>query len=309
MNRHLTAQQHFSPAPRVPAVLDLSRTGPDTFLGPQVSMGMSRVFGGQVLAQGLMAAGRTVTDAKTAHSLHAYFLRAGDPAEPIHYRVERVRDGRRLSSRQVTAEQHGRPIATMTTSFAATGGGVCHQLHPPRSISPEQVPTLEQAAVRWGGLGPAWRGFEALEIRIDPLTVDPPVSSRRIGAEQTTDRVWQRVPFPLPPDQLLHQALLVYASDVTILAAALVPHGVSVGCEQIVGGQAWDGVSVDHAVWFHGPVRADEWMLFEQLSPAAQDGRAFTRAQVFAPDGSMVASVAQEGLILDAPEGVGRAAP
>ncbi len=290
-------------AERVLAMVDLTPCGDDTWLGRPVTMGMTRVFGGQVLAQGLVAAGHTVTGGKTAHSLHAYFLRAGDPAEPIEYRVERVRDGRRLSSRQVTAVQHGRPIVSMTISFAATSGGVTHQQHPPRPAAPEDVPTLEQAAVRWGGLGPAWGGFEALEIRIDPSTLDP-TRSRLIDADQSTDQVWQRVPFALPPDQLLHQAFLVYASDVTMLAAGLVPHGVPVGCEGRNGRQLWDGLSIDHAVWFHSPVRADEWMLFQQESPVAQDGRAFTRAQVYTRDGSMIASVAQEGLILDAHAGI-----
>ncbi len=291
-------------AERVLGMLVLEPSGADSFIGARVTMGLPRVFGGQVLAQALVAAGHTVAD-KTAHSLHAYFLRAGDPGEPIGYDVQRVRDGRRLSCRTVTAHQHGKAIATVTMSFAATAGGVTHQIPAPPSIPALEVPTLEDSAASWGGLGPAWGGFDALEIRIDPLRIDP-VPSRptmTLAPGTSTDQVWQRVPFPLPEDPLLHQAFLVYASDVTILAAALVPHGVPVGCEGSGGRLLWDGVSVDHAIWFHGSVRADEWMLFEQLSPAAADGRAFTRAEVFTAGGTMVASVAQEGLILGLGDG------
>ena len=290
-------------AGRVLAMLDLTPAGSDAFIGARVTMGLPRVFGGQVLAQALIAAGSTVLD-KTAHSLHAYFLRAGDPGAPIGYDVQRVRDGRRLSCRTVTAPQHGKPIATVTVSFAATAGGVTHQIPAPASTSAAQVPTRAESAASWGGLGPAWGGFDALEIRVDPRRVDQgPTATTQLDPRASTDQVWQRVPFPLPADPLLHQAFLVYASDVTILAAALVPHGVPVGCEEAGGRLLWDGVSVDHAIWFHGPVRADEWMLFEQLSPVAADGRAFTRAEVFTAAGTMVASVAQEGLILGLDDG------
>ena len=290
---------------RVLAMLELTPIGSDAFVGARVAMGLPRVFGGQVLAQALVAAGRTVPE-KTAHSLHAYFLRAGDPGEPIRYDVQRVRDGRRLSCRTVTAHQHGRSIATVTMSFAATSGGVAHQIPAPASIPAPQVPTLAESASAWGGLGPAWGGFDALEIRVDPRRVGVDSAGRTPTTMEpgaSTDQLWQRVPFRLPAEPLLHQAFLVYASDVTILAAALVPHGVPVGCEEVGGRLLWDGVSVDHAIWFHGPVRADEWMLFDQLSPVAADGRAFTRAEVFTADGRMMASVAQEGLILGLDDG------
>ena len=286
---------------RVLAMLDLTAIGDDRWSGPTVVMGMPRVFGGQVLAQALVAAGQTVPSPKTAHSLHAYFLRAGDPEQPIEYQVERVRDGRRLSCRSVSASQHGRPIATMMCSFADTTGGVSHQLPPPDAPDAGTVPTLSESAEAWGGLGPAWGGFEALEIRVAPTTVDPPVDRRIITPEQSTDLIWQRVPFALPAQELLHQAYLVYASDVMVLAAALVPHGVPIGCELAAGRLLWDGLSIDHAVWFHAPVRADDWMLFQQRSSVAGAGRAMTSAEVYSPDGTLVATVAQEGLILASP--------
>ncbi|MET3807731.1 acyl-CoA thioesterase-2 [Nakamurella sp. UYEF19] len=286
-------------------LLDPELIAADRFLGARGQMTLPRVFGGLVLGQALVSAGRTVPpeSGKVAHSLHAYFLRAGDPDLPIEYQVERVRDGRRLSCRTVTASQNGRSIATVMASFAATTGGVTHQIEPPESTPAPQVPTLAESARRWGGLGPAWGGFESLEIRVDPQQVDRSITAGRVEATSSTDQVWQRVPCPLPEDQLIHRAFLAYASDVMILAAALVPHGVPVGCEEVGGRLLWDGVSVDHAIWFHTPVHADEWMLFVQQSPAAADGRAFTRAEVFAADGTLVASVAQEGLILSVEDG------
>lgn len=278
-------------------MLDLAASGPDCFIGTSIAMALPRVFGGQVLAQGLVAAAQTVDDGKTAHSLHAYFLRAGDPDEPIEYRVDRVRDGRQLSCRAVSALQHGRAIATILCSFAATSDGVTHQRRVPSTASAAALPTLIEATAQWGGLSPEWSGFNALEIRVQPRHVDPTSEVEDPGA--VFDHIWQRVPYRLPDDAVLHQAMLVYASDICQLAAALVPHGVPIGIEK-VGDHRWDGVSVDHVVWFHRPCRADEWLLFEQCAPSAGAGRALTRSDVFTADGVLVASIAQEGLIWNA---------
>jgi acyl-CoA thioesterase II len=280
------------------AVLDVAESGEDRFIGTSLPMHLPRIFGGQVLAQALIAADRTVAAGKVAHSLHAYFLRAGDPDVPVEFAVERVRDGRQLSCRSVAAIQHGRPIATMTTSFAAPSGGVTHQVSPPVTPPVEGVITLTEAAVAWGGLHPVWDGLDMMDIRVDPRRVEP--SGDRFGmqeaAEQAwTDHVWQRVPGALPDDEIIHQALLVYLSDTTLLSSALVPHGVLLG-EAHIDGELWDGMSLDHAVWFHQPVRADRWLLFEQSSPAADGGRALSRAAVFSDDSRLVASVAQECL-------------
>jgi acyl-CoA thioesterase II len=277
---------------RLVALMRPTATGLDTFRGERGELNLPRIFGGEVLGQGLMAAAATVDPAKTAHSLHAYFLRAGQPDEPVTYRVTRLRDGRRFAVRSITADQHGSVLATMTASFADTAGGVTHQRRPPAAPAPDQLATLTEASEAWGGLGPSWYGFDPMEIRLDPRQVRPGEGD----LEAWTDRVWQRMARPLPDDPVLHQALLVYASDILQLASALVPHGLPLGREE-VSPDGFDGVSLDHAVWFHRPVRVDEWLLFEQCSPVAGGGRAFTRAEIFSPDGDLVASVAQEGLI------------
>ena len=169
-----------------PALLDLEEIGHDLFVAAVVPTAMPHVFGGQVMAQGLVAAGRTVTGHRPANSLHAFFLRAGDVDAPIEYAVQRVRDGRRFATRSVTAAQHGRPIATLSISFAETedtstaarGNHLRHQIRPPAMSRPENVPTLAEAAQQWGGLGPVWGGFDALEIRVDPAG---PIPSTRRG--------------------------------------------------------------------------------------------------------------------------------
>ncbi len=281
----------------VPAILQLAEHGDDRFTGESAMLGLPRVFGGQILAQGLIAAARTVPPGRPAHSLHAYFLSGGHPERPIEYRVERTRDGGRMTCRTVTASQDGRLVAELMCSFASLAGGVDHQRRPLSGPTADELPLLAEALDQWGGMGPSWSGFEGLEIRLQPTEIDPAVSAiDDPGA--LTQRVWQRVPDPMPEDPMLHQAMLVYASDVTQLAAALVPHGIPIGVDALPG-RAWDGVSVDHAVWFHRPARADEWLLFEQCSPSAATGRAFTRTDVFTAHGMMVASVAQEGLIRD----------
>jgi acyl-CoA thioesterase-2 len=262
------------------AALDPVPVGPDRFAAPSLTMGLPRVFGGQVLGQSLVAAARTVPSESTAHSMHAYFLRAGDPHEPIEFAVERVRDGRRLQVRTVQALQNGRALTTATISFAGTlPPGVDHQRAVPPTRSPELLPTLQEHAEVFGGLSPSWTGLAAVDCR------------------QADDLLfWQRVLGPVPPDPVLHQALLVFLSDVTTLAVALVPHGVPMGVEEW-DGRLWDGVSLDHVIWFHRPVRADEWLLFSHASPSGGHGRALVTGDVFTGDGRLVASIAQEGLL------------
>jgi acyl-CoA thioesterase-2 len=280
-------------------VLRLESLDGDRFIGASPDFGWPRVFGGQLLAQGLIAAARTVAEDRPAHSLHAYFLSGGHPGRDMTYQVTRTRDGGRMSCRTVTATQDGRTVAELMCSFVSASGGVSHQRRPQPSTSPENVPSLADALEPWGGMGPSWSGFEGLEVRAQPEELDPATTAiDDPGA--LIQQVWQRVPEPMPDDPVAHQAMLLYASDVTQLAAALVPHGIPVGVDALPG-RAWDGVSVDHAVWFHRPARADEWLLFEQCSPSADAGRAFTRTDVFTAEGILVASVAQEGVIRDVP--------
>lgn len=282
--------------------------GPDVFgcdNAGRASMNLQHLFGGQVLAQALLAAGQTVDPAKSVHSLHGYFLRAGDPRAPIEYTVDRVRDGRRLACRAVSARQGGKPIATVLTSFAETSGGVEHQVRRPAGPGPDELPELTEAALRWGGLGPSWLGLDSLDVRVDPCQVDRSAGGPA-RAEDSVDSVWLRTVDAVPEGTgasairtaLLHSALITYMSDVMLLAAALVPHGVALGMEDL-DGHPWDGVSIDHAIWFHRPAPADEWLLFHQSSPFAGAGRSLSTAHVFDRDGRMVATTNQEGLIYD----------
>jgi acyl-CoA thioesterase-2 len=268
----------------------------------RASMNLQHLFGGQVLAQALLAAGQTVDEAKSAHSLHAYFLRAGDPRAPIDYTVDRIREGRRLACRSVTASQDGRAIATVLTSFAETSGGVAHSIEMPPDPGPDGLPDLMVAAERWGGLGESWLGLDSVDVRVQPRVVERDGQPAR--AENSDDHVWLRTVDvvtdssggPAISSALLHAALITYMSDIMLLAAALVPHGVALGMEY-VDGLAWGGVSVDHAVWFHRPAPADDWLLFAQNSPYAGDGRCLNTASVFDRSGQLVATTNQEGLV------------
>jgi acyl-CoA thioesterase II len=273
--------------------LELEQVDEGRFRAHPVAMNLTHVFGGQVLAQSLVAAGRTTAPGKTANSLHAYFLRAGDPGLPIEYAVDRVRDGRRMSTRAVSALQSGRELATVLCSFADTSGSVTHAMPPPSTDPAESAPTLADNAEAWGGLHEVWSGFQAVEVRLNPSGP----GSATDGAP-VPDLIWMRVREELPDDDLLHRALLAYVSDITLLAAALVPHGVPIGMERR-GSRVWEGLSLDHALWFHRPVRMDDWSLFVQVSPVAFGGRALSRAAVYSGGGTLVASTAQEGLITD----------
>ncbi|GAB2829840.1 acyl-CoA thioesterase II [Actinocorallia aurea] len=266
------------------SALDLAETGPDAYLAPAFhGIDAPRSYGGQLLAQGLVAAAGTVPGAVPAHSLHAYFLRGGDPRKDTAFTVRRLRDGRRLSSRAVEISQDDRVLATMTVSFAAPAEGLSHQAKAPDVAPPEALPTL----VEWSGSHGA-----------DPEHLwDMPTVDTRVAPDVPPhgSLAWHRMAGSAPDDPALHQALLVYLSDVTTLAGVLVPHGMPLGVE-VADGQVWDAVSLDHAVWFHRAARADDWLLFVQDSPVAEGGRGLVRADVFAADGLLVASIAQEGL-------------
>ncbi|ROO86470.1 acyl-CoA thioesterase-2 [Actinocorallia herbida] len=278
------ATHETAPINGVLEALDLAETGPDTYTAPAFhGIDAPRSYGGQLLAQALVAAARTVASAIPAHSLHAYFLRGGDPRKDTAFAVRRLRDGRRLSSRSVEISQDERVLATMTVSFAVPSEGLDHQAAAPDVAPPDDLPTL----VEWSGGHGAdpehlW-DMPTVDTRVAPDT--PPHGST----------AWHRMAGAAPDDPALHQALLVYLSDVTTLAGALVPHGMPLGVEER-DGEVWDAVSLDHAVWFYRPVRADDWLLFVQDSPVAADGRSLVRADVFGADGRLAASLAQEGL-------------
>jgi acyl-CoA thioesterase-2 len=272
------------------ALLDLEAIEDNLFRGRQPDTSLQRVFGGQVAAHALVAAARTVEPRYVVHSLHSYFLRPGDTAVPIVYDVDSVRDGRSFATRRVLARQHGRPIFGMTANFQVPEEGLDHQDTMPAAPPPEECADLIEIGGRAGGDSEAWeREWSALQVRYvgdsrpGGLLADPSVPARA--------RLWIRVNGRLPDEPLQHTAAFTYASDMTLLGAALVPHGVHISSPRI------QAASLDHTIWFHRPFRADEWWLYDQHSPSASGGRGLTLARVFAQDGRLVASVAQEGLI------------
>jgi len=272
------------------ALLDLEVIEDNLFRGRQPNTLLQRVFGGQVAAQALAAANHTVPDRYQVHSLHSYFLRPGDTAVPIVYDVEGVREGRSFATRRVLARQHGRPIFAMTLNFQIPEEGLDHQDPMPDVPAPEDCPGLAEISPDSGRDTAEWqREWAALDVRHAGDSrpggeiVDSSVAARV--------RLWIRVNGTLPDDPLSHIAAFTYSSDMTLLGATLVPHGLYIGS---AGMQA---ASLDHTIWFHRPFRADQWWLYDQVTPSASGGRGLAIARVFSQDGRLVASVAQEGLI------------
>lgn len=271
--------------------LDLTRVGDDRFEGRCVERDRRRMFGGELLAQAIVAADRTVKD-RACHALHAHFLLPGDPAQAVEYRVRRVRDGRRLALRQVSAWQGGREILLATVSFAVNMPlAAAYQLETmPAVDGPEGLGTeLEHRLAVAHRMRPedrAWlltpRAVEIRQLRPVPLFDPPPLPPRA--------NTWLRAVGRLADDPTLHCAVLAYASDTTLLDIACYPHGVSWIDPRI------EQASLDHAMWFHRPFRADDWLLYAQVAPTLAAGRAFARGSIFSRDGTLVASVSQEGL-------------
>lgn len=277
-------------------LLDLEVIEDNLFRGRQPKTAMQRVFGGQVAAHALVAATRTVDAAYAVHSLHSYFLRPGDTAVPIVYDVENIRDGRSFATRRVLARQHGRPIFAMTLNFQIPEDGLEHQDTMPDVPAPEDCPGLSEIfARRFGGVEDLFQQeWGALDVRFAGNS--RPGGELHDPAMPSQSRLWIKVAGDLPADRLSHTAAFTYASDMTLLGATLVPHEVYI---ETPGMQA---ASLDHTIWFHHPFNADEWWLYDQHSPSASGGRGLAIARIFTADGSLVASVAQEGLIRYKPE-------
>jgi acyl-CoA thioesterase-2 len=274
------------------SLLELEAIGEDTFLGPERSLEgrmFQRVFGGQVLAQALMAAYRTVPPGRVAHSLGAYFLREGRSGTPISYTVERSRDGGNFSSRRVVAAQGERVIFSMVSSFHALEPGLNHSDAPAGNVPPpdECLPLAEVLGARSQRAIDAWRReWGALDVRF--ATDTSALSSE--GRSDAEMAVWVRTESELPDDPKIHQAVLAYASDLTLLGVSTVSHPVE------FGGPGMQIASIDHSMWFHRPARADEWLLYDQVSPSASSGLGVSFGRMFAGD-TLAASCAQEGLI------------
>jgi acyl-CoA thioesterase II len=260
-------------------LLDLEMIDVDLFRGRQPQTSAQRVFGGQVLGQALVAASRTVDAERHVHSLHGYFLRPGDTAVPIVYRTEQTRDGRTFSSRRVVGSQSGRTIFYMSASYQRAEPGLDHADPMPADLlPPEEAPTLASVLEEASGRkAEEWtKEWAALDVRL---------------AGRTGRQFWIRAAGKLPDDQALHACVLAYASDLTLLGASLLPHGLILGDPRI------QSASIDHAMWFHRDFRADEWLLYDQASPSASNARGFATGRLFTQDGRLIASVAQEGLI------------
>ncbi|MFF4606773.1 acyl-CoA thioesterase [Streptomyces sp. NPDC001339] len=283
-------------------LLALERIEHDIFRGRSHASIVPRVFGGQVAAQALVAAGRTVPADRPAHSLHAYFLRPGDPGAPIVYTVDRIRDGRSFTTRRVVAVQHGQPVFHLSASFQAPEEGLEHQEPMPPAPDPLDLPTaaemLPRYADRFVDRSVADRLVEA-RAAIDLRYVDEPPFATAGEPRAPRSQVWFRAQGKLDeaaggaiPRPLLDICLVTYVSDMTLLDSVLLAHGR--------GGWAVGdvvGASLDHAMWFHRPFRADEWLLYDQESPTAQSGRGLGKGRIFTADGQLAVSVIQEGVI------------
>ncbi len=272
------------------ALLDLESLETNLFRGGSPQVGWQRVFGGQVIGQALVAACRTV-EGRAPHSLHAYFLLPGDPSVPIIYEVERLRDGGSFSTRRVKAIQHGSAIFTLSASFHRDEPGLAHQTAMPVVPAPEELPdeTMMRNSVLPSMPDAVRRYFE----RERPIELRPVEFTRYVTGEPRPPvfHLWFRATDPLPDDPAIHQCVLAYASDMTLLDTTLIAHGRTVFQRDI------QAASLDHALWFHAPFRADEWLLYAQDSPFSGGARGFARGSIFTRDGRLVASVAQEGLI------------
>jgi acyl-CoA thioesterase-2 len=237
-----------------------------------------------------VAATRTVENT-LPHSLHAYFLLGGDPDIPIVYDVDRIRDGKSFTTRRVVAIQHGQAIFTMAVSFHNDEPGLSHQMPMPKVPHPDELPG--DAEVKEKILPEMPEAVRNYYSRVRPIELRPVDFGRYTGQKQEGDRfnIWIRTTAPLPDDPAIHRCALAYASDMTILDTALLPHQRSIFDRNIMG------ASLDHAIWFHRPFRADQWMLYSQDSPSAHGARGFGRGLIFTADGTLIASVAQEGLM------------
>ncbi|MEM0905796.1 MAG: acyl-CoA thioesterase II [Pseudomonadota bacterium] len=270
--------------------LDLEPLERNLFRGRSPQVGWQRVFGGQVIGQALVAATRTVED-RSAHSLHGYFMRPGDPKVPIIYEVDRIRDGRSFTTRRVVAIQHGEAIFSMSVSFHIEEAGLTHAVDAPDVPDPEDLPdenvlrdlVLSQGTPSMVTYFQRERPIELRPVELKHYTTNEPLTPIQY--------VWVRAVDRLPDGTDCHQAVLGYLSDMTLFDTALFPHGLSVFNREI------QVASLDHAMWFHQPFRADEWLLYAQDSPSSSGSRGFSRGLIYTRDRQLVASTVQEGLM------------
>lgn len=273
------------------AILDIETLEHNLFRGTGPATGWQRVYGGQVIGQSLVAAQRTVDPSKRVHSLHCYFMRPGDPKVPIIYEVDRIRDGGSFTTRRVVAIQHGHAIFSMSASFQIIEPGLEHQFAMPEVTPPEDLPSESEIAEKYVAHAPEnvrryWQRERPIEMR--PVDLTHYVSDKKLPPEQL---VWMRATAPLPGDPAVQEAVLAYASDLTLIDTSLFPHGRAVFDPKL------QVASLDHAMWFHRPFDFSQWHLYAQDTPSTSGARGLTRGSIYSRDGMLVASVAQEGLI------------
>ncbi|NLE81200.1 MAG: acyl-CoA thioesterase II [Rhodococcus sp.] len=270
-------------------LLDLEQTGEDVFVGHHPEQVGSRTFGGQLVSQALVAAGRTVGEGRPVHALNAHFIRGGDVKKPIEYRVDRHRDGRAFANRQVTALQDGEELFVMLAAFQDWGKGLEHAVDVPDVPFPDTLPPI----------GDHLLGYEdRLQMFVDALKPidmryanDPAWILKGTGEKLNHNRVWMKADGDLPDDSLIHAAALAYSSDTTVLDSIITTHGLSWGFDRIIA------ATVNHSIWFHRPFRYDEWALYATESPVAAGSRGLATGRFFSLEGQLLATVVQEGLI------------
>ena len=271
-------------------ILDLEALDHNQFRGQSPNVDWQRVFGGQVIGQALVAAFRTVEE-RNVHSLHCYFMRPGDPNFPITYDVDKIRDGRSFTTRRVVALQHDKPIFSLSASFQIAEEGYDHQINMPDIPQPEDLPNEQELKEKYLTFAPQnvkdyWSRPRPIEIR--PVSLEHYFSDKKLEPAQ---HIWIRTTSPVPEDQLRSTAVLAYLSDMTLLDTSLYAHGTSIFDKQL------QVASLDHAMWFHRKADFSDWILYTQDSPSASGARGFTRGSLYTRSGTLIASVAQEGLI------------
>ena len=281
----------MQPLNQIIKTLDLEEIELNHYLATSPNEGWQRVYGGQVIGQALVAASRTVSPNRSAHSLHGYFLRAGDTTIPILYKVDRIRDGKSFTTRRVVAVQRGQAIFTMSISFQVDEGGLSHQFDMPKVPAPDSLPAEDELRREQAKSWPkefqeSFSGSSAIQVKpVDPVDLLNPEPA------QAMQRCWMRCGEALPDDPRIHQCVLAYLSDWSLLDTASRPHAVSFMQDNV------QVASLDHAMWFHRPFRADEWLLYDQDSPSASGARGFNRGLIYSQTGELVASTTQEGLL------------
>jgi acyl-CoA thioesterase II len=284
-------------APGLTALLELEQAAPQVFRAGPRSSTAGRVFGGAVAAQALLAAGRTVVADRAVHSLHAYFVRPADASLATDYRVQPVRDGGSYTTRRVSAEQRGEVVLELSASFSVAEEGFAHQVPQLDAPDPDGLPGPEEARAGTDGMVREWfgrlPGRHPFELRFaEPL---PRIATGRGELAAPRQRFWFRCRDRLPAEPLVHSCAVTYASDMLLLSSSLGPHGTMIGAPDL------RSASLDHAVWFHSPVRADEWLFYDQESSWAAGGRTLCSGRIFDRSGRLVLTVAQEGMIRHRP--------